>query len=61
MYQKVWLRLTTAVKLSLSELPGRQSKEGNAVHYLPLMKEQAAFSKVRKVFLVDKRINVGIF
>lgn len=47
--KKIWLRLTKQLSSeSVPELPGSQNKEGNTTHYLLLMKEQAAFSKVRK-------------
>lgn len=39
---------------SVSELPGSESKEGNKMHHLPPVKEQTAFSKVRKVCLIRK-------
>lgn len=37
---------------SVCELPGSESKKGNKMHYLPPMKEQTAFSKVRKGCLI---------
>lgn len=37
---------------SVCELPGSKSKKGNNMHYLPLMKTQTAFSKVRKGCLI---------
>ena len=45
----------------IPELPGSQSKEGNTMRDLSLMKSKQLSPRWRRHFGVDKRINVGIF